>query len=523
MNANAIPIKASSSDKTAWWASGAAIVLWIAAAKLILHLLTASRYGFFGDEMYHLACGEHLDWGYVDQPPLIALVAWIVRHVLGESLLAVRFIPAVCGATLVWLAGALVREFGGGRFAQTLAALATACAGIYFVMSYLFTMNAWEPLIWMGCAWLVIRIIKTGNQKLWVWFGALAGLGLENKYSMGVFGFGVVVGLLLTPERRALAQKWIWIGGVIALLIFLPNILWNIRHDWPFLELMRNIRAAGRDIAVGPVEFMARQMFLMNFVGFLIALAGLLWILLAREGKKFRVLAWTFLTVLATFIALKGKDYYPTPAYPMMFAAGGVAIEAFTRRRMAWLKPALVVALLAVTIALLPIVSPVFSPENYLRYQEKLPFPVPATERSHMYASLPHHFAWQFGWPEMVAAVARVYNSLPAEERAKTAIFGGSFAQAGAIDLLGPKYGLPKAIGGHQSYWLWGPREYTGEIVIVIGSGDVEETRGYFNSCEVAAELHHPYARPGENRPVLLCRGLKWPLKEVWPRLKDWD
>jgi 4-amino-4-deoxy-L-arabinose transferase-like glycosyltransferase len=182
MSAGANFSQANSDEKTAWYASGTAIVLWIAAAKLVLHLATAGRYGFFGDEMYHLACGERLDWGYVDQPPLVAVVAWVVRHTLGESLFAVRFVPAVSGAALVVLAAAMAREMGGGRFAQALAALATACAGIYFVFHYLFTMNAWEPLIWMGCAYVVMRIIKTGNQKLWLWFGALAGLGLQNKY-----------------------------------------------------------------------------------------------------------------------------------------------------------------------------------------------------------------------------------------------------------------------------------------------------------------------------------------------------
>jgi len=518
-----VPIEASSPHKQAWYASGAAIVLYIAAAKLVLHLLTASRYGYFGDELYHLACGEHLDWGYVDQPPAIALVAWVVRHTLGDSLLAVRFIPALSGAALVWLTGVLTREFGGGRFAQMLAALAAACAGIYLIMNYLFTMNAWEPLIWMGCAYFVIRIIKTGNQRLWLWFGALAGLGLENKYSMGVFGFGVVVGLLLTPERKALAQKWIWLGGAIALLIFLPNLIWNIRHDWPFLELMRNIRASGRDIIVGPVEYIARQILMMNFAAFPIWLVGLLYFFFGREGKKYRVLGWAFVTVLTTFIVLHGKDYYATPVYPMLLAGGSVAIESWiAQRKLAWLKPVMVVTLLAVAIVTLPLFLPVLSPENFLRYQEKLPFGLPASERGHLSAAFPHHYAWQFGWPEMVEAVARVYNSLPPEERAKTAIFGNNFAEAGAIDLLGPKYGLPKTIGGHQSYWLWGPRDYTGEIVIVLGD-TAEGARQWFNSVEVAAELHHPYARPQENRPVLLCRGLKWPLKDVWARVKDWD
>ena len=498
-------------------------MLYIAGAKLLLHWLTATRYGYFGDELYYLACAEHLDWGYVDQPPLIAAIAWFTRHTLGDSLFAIHFLPAVAGALLVWLTGVLTRELGGKRFAQSLSALSVACAGIYLVMGHLFTMNAFEPLFWMGCAYVVIRIIRTGNQKLWLWFGLLAGLGLENKYSMGVFGFGVVLGLLLTRQRKALAEKWIWIAGGIAFLIFLPNLIWNFQHHWPFLELMRNIRASGRDIPVGPVEYVLRQIFMMTPATFPIWLVGLLYFFFAREGKSYRVLGWAFLATLTVFIVLKGKDYYATPVYPMLLAAGAVAIEQFiTRRKQTWLKPAIVTVLLAVTLALLPIAAPVLPVETYLRYQAKLPFALPASERSHLAAALPHYYAWNFGWEEMTAAVARVYHSLPPEERAKTAIFGNNFAEAGAIDLLGPKYGLPKAIGGHQSYWLWGPRNYTGEILIVLGDRP-EDLRRFCNEVEVAAELYHPYARPSENRPVLLCRGLKWNLQEVWPRVKVWD
>ena len=206
----------------------------IAASVLLLHFLTATRYGYFGDEMYHMACGEHLAWGYVDQPPLIAVFAWLTRHLFGTSLFAVHLFPAFAGFALVSLTGLITRELGGGRFAQGLSALCTACAGVYLVLHHLFTMNAFEPLLWMGSAYVVIRIIKTGDQKLWLWFGVLVGIGLENKYTMAVFGFAILVGLVLTKERKALGGKWIWIAGLIALLIFLPNLIWDIQHHWPY-------------------------------------------------------------------------------------------------------------------------------------------------------------------------------------------------------------------------------------------------------------------------------------------------
>ena len=503
------------------YTSGPALVAYVAGALLVLHLLTASRYGYFGDEMYHMACGEHLAWGYVDQPPLIALVAWLVRHLLGTSVFAIRFVPALSFTVTALLTGAIARELGGGRFAQFLAALTVACCSVYLVLGYLFTMNAWEPLIWMACAYVVIRIIKTGSQKLWLWFGVLSGLGLENKYSMAVFGFGVVVGLLLTRERKALARPWIWIAGAIAFAIFLPNLLWNIHHHWPFLELMRNIRASGRDVVLGPGAYVLQQIMVMNPLTFPVWLAGIVYLLFSRDAKPFRLLGWTFVVVFAVFFATHGKDYYTAPVYPIALAAGAVALERMTRRAM-WVRVVYVVLLLAATMATLPMNLPVLSPERTVRYFEKFPLKPQASERAHARAVLPHYFAWQFGWNEMVEAVAKAYHQLSPEERAKTAILGHNFAESGAIDLLGPKYGLPKSIGVHQSYWLWGPRNYTGEIVIVLGDRP-EDLRQWCQSVDVVAELNNPYGTVFEQKPVLLCRGLKHNLQEIWPKLKDWD
>ncbi|HSB76045.1 MAG TPA: glycosyltransferase family 39 protein [Terriglobales bacterium] len=506
------------------WSSGPALVAYVAGALLVLHLLTASRYGYFGDEMYHLACGEHLAWGYVDQPPLIALVAWLVRHTLGASLLAIRFLPAVAGAATVWLTGALARQLGGGRFAQFLAALCVACASVYLVLNYLFTMNAWEPLLWTACAYIVTRIIKTGDQKLWLWFGLLSGIGLENKYSMAVFGLGVVIGLLLTPERKALASKWIWIAGGLAFAIFLPNLVWNFRHHWPFLELMRNIRASGRDVVLGPTQYILQQILIMNPLSFPVWFAGIVYLFYARNARPYRLLGWTFVVVFAAFFVLHGKDYYTSPLYPIAFAAGAVAWEAGTRNRAGtWLRASFVTLLLAATIAMLPMNLPVLSPERLVSYVEKFPLKPQASEKAHARAEMPHYFAWQFGWPEMVQAVARVYHRLPPQEQAKAAIIGNNFAESGAIDLLGPAYGLPKSIGVHQSYWLWGPRNYTGEIMIVLGD-QPEKLRQWCNSVEVAAPATDPpYGAVFERHPVLLCRGLKQDLRQVWPQLKDWD
>lgn len=504
--------------------TGSAIVLYIAAAYLLMQLLVAGRYGYFGDEMYHMACGEHLAWGYVDQPPLIAVFAWLTRHLFGTSVYAVHVLPAFAGAGTILLTGLLARELGGGRFAQALAALCTACAGVYLVLFHIFTMNAFEPLLWMGCVYVVIRIVKTGDQRLWLWFGLLAGVGLENKYSIGVFGFGVLVGLLLTPERKAFLSKWIWIAVGIAFLIFLPNLLWNIAHHWPFLELMRNIKASGRDMAFTPLGYIRAQILMMTPLTAPVWILGALYFLFWKSGKAFRILGWTFIVILLSFIVLHGKDYYCSPVYPFLFAGGAIAIEQLSARKyMTWVKPTFVIVLLAGTAALLPLFVPVLSPEAFLRYQAKLPFKVQPDEKSMLLEPMPHYYSWCFGWQEMVQAVAKAYASVPAAERGDTAIFANDFAAAGAIDIIGPKYGLPKALSGHQSYWLWGPRNYSGRTVIIVGSLP-EYEKDHFEEITVIAELNNPYAPPWENRPVLLCRGPKFSsLKDIWPKLKNWD
>jgi hypothetical protein len=327
-------------------------------------------------------------------------------------------------------------------------------------------MNAFEPLFWMGCAWLVIRIVKTGNQKLWIWFGILAGFGLENKYSMLIFGAGIVLGLLLTPQRRLLASPWLWIAGAIVFLIFLPNLLWNTEHHFPFLELQANIRRSGRDVPLGPLAFFGQEILAMQPLTLPIWMAGL-WFYFSKSGKPFRALGWVWVFTALAIVGLSPRIYYLFPAFPLLFAAGSVMWESWLKQQSLWRELAWP-ALMAVTGAVLaPLAIPLLPPETYIRYTKALHLALPAIE-THRLGPLPQIFADQFGWEEMAATVARVYNSLPAEVRPKTAIFGQNYGQAGAVDLFGPKYGLPPAISGHQSYFLWGPRGCTGESVIVM-------------------------------------------------------
>jgi hypothetical protein len=502
--------------------SGSAIVLYIAAAKLFFHLITATRYGIFRDELYYLACAEHLDWGYVDQPPLIALIAWFSTRVFGNSLLALRLLPALAGAILVWLTGKVVKEIGGGRFAQWFAALAVALAPIYLLMHHWMTMNAFEPLIWTGCAWCIVRAINTPRPRYWFMFGVLVGIGMETKYTTAFFVVSVIIGLLATRDRQALKDRWFWFGALAAFAIFLPNLVWLIRHDFPFLELMNNVRASGRDVVRGPLAFLADQAMILNPALFPLWFAGLMWLWFGGTGSRYRVLAWTYLTLLGMFILLGGKNYYLAPAYPMLFAAGATAFgnvsDAGWKRR---LRFAYVTIVLFVGVALAPLTAPLLSVETYLRYQDLLGLE-PIRAENQPTGLLPQFFADEFGWEEMTREVARIYNDLPADQRAGTAIFANSYGQAGAIDFFGAKYGLPKAISNHQSYWLWGPREYTGEIVIVLGS-DGTGDREHFKSVEAVGRVQHPYSRPDEHFDIFLCRGLLSDLRTFWPETKNWN
>jgi hypothetical protein len=518
------PSNASSpAASTRPWLLGSGVaVLILALIKIAVHLYTGRRYGFFVDELYYMDCARHLAWGYVDQPPLVAVLAWIEHAVLGNSLLALRSLTILAGAAEILLTGLIARELGGGRFAQFLSALCVLIAPSILSIDHFFSMNSFEPLFWMGCAWLVIRIVRTGDARLWLWFGVVAGLGLENKYSMGLFGFALLAGLLLSGQYRLFASRWFWIGGAIAFLIFLPNLVWNIVHHFPFLELQQNIRRSGRDVALSPLSFMAQESLTMLPLSLPIWLGSLWFFFFSARGRAYRFLGWAYVITAGVIMFLSPRVYYLFPAFPVVFAGGAVLWEQLLQRRgFVILKVAWVTLMILMASALSPIVLPVLSPEGYIHYVKVTHLEQPRLE-NHELGPLPQLFADQFGWPEMAATVASVYNSLPADVRPRTAIFAQNYGQAGAIDYYGPALGLPQAIGGHQSHYLWGPGNYTGESMIVIGDRR-DHLEEIFTSVKWMAKIDHPYSMPYNHVDVYWCQGLKQPLAEFWPQVKKWD
>jgi hypothetical protein len=530
-----VPVSAAAGDarregaprpRLAALGGGPAVVGYVALAKLALHLATATVYGFFIDELYFLACGQHLAWGYVDFPPLTALQAWLTRALFGDSAYSIRLFPALAGAGLVLVTGAMARRLGGRRFAQGLAAVSVLVAPVFLAFSTYLSMNPVEALIWAGGALVVLRMIQTGDTRLWIAFGLLAGVGLLNKHTMLMFGFAVVVGLLLTPERRLLASRWLLVGGAIALALALPNLLWEVRHGFPHAELLANIQRNGRDVPVGFLSFWRFELLFLNPVAAPVWIVGLVGLFRSPDLKPARALGWAYLVTLAClFVTTPGshKTYYASSAYPILIASGAVLIERFlTAPRRAWLKPAYLTLLLVVGAIVAPTVVPILPPQTYLRYTEAIGLAQPRLENRATNA-MPQMFADRFGWPEMVGKVARVYSSLPPDLRAKTGIFANDFGQGGAVDFYGPRLGLPKAISGHLTYWYWGPRGYTGESLIVLGERrEVLETE--FEDVRAVAEVGQPYAMRQEHFTVFLCqRPRGWTLQSVWPRVKNWN
>jgi len=504
-----------------WWLLGG-----LTCAALALHFAFYKGYGFFRDELYFIACSHHLDWGYVDHPPGVAVVAWASRHLLGNSLLALRCVPVLFAGAQVLFTCLTARALGGRRYAALLAGVCVIAAPQYF--GSCLNTDMFMALGWSACAYLAARILADENPRLWLWFGAVAGLALEGKHAMLFFLFAFVVGLLLSPQSKLLFSPWPYAAAAVSFVIALPNIVWEYRHHWATLELLRNVAHSDKNLRVGPWAYLVSNIHSLSDLSLPIWLGGILWCLFAKSGR-FRALGITWIVAFILFIVLKGKAYYLTPVYAPLFAAGAVAVETLLERLAAcraWLKPALggAVAVLILAYGMIgwPFATPMMSPEKFIAYEHKLGVQPEKTETVSL-NELPQQYADMFGWPEMAAAVARAYHALPAEDQARCGIYGQNYGDAAAIDFFGPQYGLPHAISGHQSYWLWGPAPYSGECLIVI-TNNRHAWEQLYGSVVQLGETDHPYAIPHENhKPILLVRNPKFgTLQQIWPEFKHW-
>lgn len=480
-------------------------------------------YGIFRDEMYYIVCGRHLAWGYVDQAPMVAVQARLAEILFGFHHLALfRLFSALAGAVKVFLTGVLVWLLGGRRMVQVLAMIAVLIAPIYLAIDSFLSMNSFEPVFWMGCLIAILLIVRGASPRWWLLFGVLGGLGLLNKPSMAFFLVALLLGLLLTPQRRILWSRWTLAAVGLIVLIAFPYLLWQIHHQWPTLEWLNNVNHSNKNVKLGPFAFLGAQIQMLNPISIFLLLPGLIWLFVAKSARGFRWIGIMYLVLLAIMIHLYAKSYYVAPVYPVLFAAGALAWQQMfsSSRKTAWLLPAWCVVMTILGAITLPMAIPVLPPYTWIRYTKALHLTSGNTETAKT-GPLPQFYADRFGWQDMVAQVAQIYRSLSPADQNETGIVCENYGEASAIDLFGPKYGLPPAISGHQNYFYWGPHGYTGQSLIVVGERK-EGLERYCSSVEQVGATNDPLAMPYENRPIYLCRGGKISLNVYWPHAKSW-
>jgi hypothetical protein len=505
--------------------SGPGIVMMIALAHLGLHLWTNAfgGYGYFRDELYYLACADHPDLGYVDHPPLSIWILAMVRGIFGDSLFALRLVPAIAGAATVLLTGRIAAALGGGRSAQALASIGAGFSPVLVAFSGIYSMNSLDVLFWTGVVIVSVRLVQTRDTAMFIPLGVLIGLGALNKIGILWLAAGLAVGLFFSPYRSMLWTRQALLGAAIALLLFAPFVAWNISHSFAHLEFIRNA-TAGKYSGLTPLRFLADQILLHNPFALPLWLAGLAGLFFARPLARFRFLGTALLVIVVILLANgHSKAEYLAAGFPLLFAAGGVSVEGWLGDRIRrLLVPAYGIVLATTATALIPLAIPVLPVQTYVAYAQALGI-APGTPETKQLGALPQFYADMFGWPEKAAAVAAVYNRLTPEEKARCAIFSDNYGRTAAIDLFGRHYGLPRSIGNHNNYWLWGPRGYTGEIVIILG-GALKDKQEIFANAEVAGVASSPWSMPYEDDvPVYLCRGLRVPLAEAWAKLKHFE
>ena len=482
------------------WSSDTALLIYIALATVILHLIIGNRYGIHRDELATLEDARHLAWGYPAYPPVTPFFGRISLEIFGTSIRGFRFFAGLAQAIAVVLTGLMAREMGGRRGAQLIAAVAAVpfCLGGGYEMQYV----AFDCLAWVLTAYFIIRLLVTEDPRWWVAIGAGIGYGMLCKYTMGFFALSIVAGVLLTPARRYLKSKWLWAGVGLSILIWLPNLLWQMQHNFVSLDFLSHIHA--RDIRQGrTANFLPQQLELTGF-RFPLALAGL-YFCFSRCGKRFRMIGWMFAVTLLLFTVAKGRWYYMGPAYPMLYAAGAVWGEgwlatmqrgkAMTIRWAVWAALAFeIVFTTAFWLPLAPLNSRWWAITNEVQGD----------------------FREQIGWPELVQEVAKIRDTLTPEERDHLGIIGTNYGEAGAINLYGPEYGLPRAISGVNSFWQRGYGDPAPQTLIVIGLSR-RLWSSSFESCRLAGHTWNQYGiknEETEDHPDIWVCG---PPKAGWP------
>jgi len=484
------------------------ILILLALARFVMHMIANGQYGFHRDELAMLDYARHLDWGFVDFPPLAPFIMRVGYELFGGSLPGIRLFGALAQSLTVLLAGLMARELGGSRWAQVTAAVAAGIAPWSLLIGSVLVYTTVDYLWWVLIAYLMIRLLKSENPRWWLGIGAVIGLGMQTKYSIAFLIAGIVAGVILTRARRYLLSPWLWAGVLLAVLIFLPNLAWQAQHDFISLDFLSSIHA--RDIRIGRTEtFLKDQTYISaNLVTIPLWILGLVFYFFAPAGRRFRALGWMFIIPFALLYESKGRGYYLAPAYPMLLAAGAVWLGQGIPQLSTW-KAHFAQGFSWVTLA-----------TGFIVFSS-LVLPLAPVNSSwwKKVTDINAEFKEEIGWPELVEAVARIYTALPVEEQAVTSIMTGNYGEAGAINLYGPAYGLPQAISGVNSYWLRGYGDPAPQTVILLGE-NASYAYSFFKNCNSAGRITNRYGVMNEetrdHSMILICRGVRKPWSEMW-------
>ena len=500
-------------------------ILLMAILAFAVHLTANALggYGYFRDELYYIACSKHLAAGYVDQPPLSIFVLAVATRLIGDSVFAIRLVPAVLSGISVALVGLLARRMGGSRAAIVLASLAFIAAPLILGFHTYYSMNSFDILFWLIGIHALLGAAERGTMRDWIVLGLVLGLGLLNKTSVLWLGAGVGAAILLSaPLRRQLASPGPYVAAALALALFSPFVIWNAVNGWPHLEFMHNA-SAGKYSSLTRGRFLVDQFLVMNPFTFLISLPGLVWSLIDREGRRWRPIAITFLTVFGVLLAnAHTKAEYIAAAYPMLFAAGGVAVDRLGPRWRTVVVGSLSGLLILSGALLAPLAMPILPVDTYLRYARALGV-APSTAENLKLADLPQFFADMHGWEEMASDVSKAYLTIPEAERASTVAFVTNYGEAGALELFARRYPLPRVICSHNSYWFWGVGPTPVTTFIRLG-GESKDYADTYGSATLAGVHTCAHCMPYENNlGIFIARERKVPIESAWPKYKHFQ
>ncbi len=495
------------SNQSRW--GDAAIVLAIAAAVAVLHLATNSRYGFHRDELQFLSDARHFDWGFVAYPPFTAMMERIGLALFGLNMVGLRLFSVLAQAAVIILTGLMARELNGSRLAQATAALAVAFSGVPLFEGTEFQYSSFDLLWWVLIAYFTVRLLKSGDPRWCLAIGAAIGMGLLTKYSITFYIAGIVSGLIFTPARRFIKTGWFWAGVALALLIFLPNLIWLARHNWISYTFLQHIHA--RDVAWGRTKGFWKGQFVVcaNPITAPLWIAGVVGFL---RNRRYRMLAFMYLVPLALFAAAKGRDYYMAGAYPMLMAMGAARCERWLGSLPPWGRRTIEIGYFAAFACISAYICAVV-----------IPFASSGPLRSF---ALNHNgdLREEIGWDELVRTVAQIRASLPPDEQAHLGITTGNYGEYGAIEILGRGYGLPQPIGTTNSEWLRGYPASPPTTLIVVGLG-AKEADSLFTGCRLAARNGNSESVRNEESQfhpdIFVCGPPRKPWAELWKEHHD--